>query len=75
MKQWLNWKRFQRIHKNFITISVKSSAQTIRIRSVVRGLFSVKFSGNPLSFLTEAIASLIAKNTELPRNTPASPMP
>lgn len=62
-------------NENNLTISVKTSTQAMRIRSTVKGLFSVKSRGSALSFRAAATASRIAKNTELPRKNPASPMP
>ena len=62
-------------HLSSITILVKSSMQAARICSAVRGLFSAKVFFSPLSFLTQVIASLNAKNTEHPKKSPASPNP
>lgn len=45
----------------------------MRMRAAVAGASSVKCSGAPASARAAAIASLIAKNTELARNSGGSP--
>ena len=44
------------------------------MRSQVTGLSSVKHSLTPASLRTRAIASLIAKTTEAPKNNGGSPI-
>lgn len=60
---------------NFHTIFVKRVAQARHARSGVAGLFSWNGPVRPASFRAAVTASLIAKNTELPRNNVGSPIP
>lgn len=60
---------------NFHTIFVKCVVQARQARSGVAGLFSWKGPVRPASFRAAVTASLIAKNTELPRNNVGSPIP
>ncbi len=60
---------------NSRTNFVKCVAQARHARSGVAGLFSWNGPVKPASFRAAVTASLIAKNTELPRNTVGSPIP
>jgi hypothetical protein len=54
---------------------VNWSSQAMRITSAVAGLFMAQIGDKPLSSRAAATAAAIAKNTEQPRNVPASPRP
>lgn len=57
------------------TMFVKRVAQARHARSGVAGLFSWNGPVKPASFRAAVTASLIAKNTELPKNNVGSPIP
>lgn len=52
---------------------VNSSSQAMRMRAEVAGECKVNLELAPRSFLAAAIASLIAKNAEIPRKRGGSP--